>query len=255
MNEKIDTKRGRTRLMVSMIAMVATAGMWIFPSLWYVGGASGDGGHWVAERSEIDDWTFHETEVSETAERILVADSIFSGEFRNESKGKTIRVFSAKRESDSGRDIGLFVHTPDRCWTESGWIIEPAEPSFVSIDVNGIEVGFERRIFSNRGRRELVYFCGLVNGNQLPYRLDHNLDVGLQAGKMERTKGVGSSLRMIDRKFWTGIGNSFLSREFLWGPKQFVRVSTPCSGLKNDSDDLLIAFIQDWLEFQPLEES
>lgn len=243
------------RSMGPVVAALVVVGLWVFPRVWYVGGIGESDGYWVAEKEELSAWTFHQMEVSETAERILVADSIFSGEFRNQSTQEVVRVFSARRESDSGRDIGLFVHTPDRCWTESGWEIEIAEPDFKVVTINGVDVGFERRIFQNHGVRELVYFCGLVNGAQLPYRLDHNLNVGVRAGAEERVKGLGFTSRLTDEKFWGGIGNSFLSRRFLWGPKQFIRVSTPSGPNPEVADDLLVRFLSEWLEFTAMSSS
>ena len=226
--------------------------IWAFPGVWYQHDLKDESGYWVKERSEIVDWVFTPMEVSTTAEKILVADTIFSGEFEHNDGQRIVRVFSARRERDSGRDIGLFVHTPDRCWTEAGWELLPDSRDYITVEVGGVLVGFERRVFQHRGRKELVYFCGLVNGEQLPYRLDHNYNVGLRVMGQTRTRGVGTFERMKAGRFWNGIKESFIGRRYLWGPKQFVRLSTPVISGFDEADKALEQFLQLWLSFEPL---
>jgi hypothetical protein len=163
-----------------------------------------------------------------------------------------LRVFSAKRYAESGNDFGLFVHTPDRCWTESGWRMEPVQPEFRRLEIHGIPLEFERRIFATESGRELVYFTGLVGGQPLPYRLDHNLSVGMRHALHVAKDDTGTTLRASDERFWRRVWESFLARRRLLGPKEFLRISTPISetGIAK-ADGLLEDFLSQWL--QPVE--
>src|SRR5262249_43670862 len=128
---------------------------------------------WLSERKDVPGWNYRAIPVDESAEKILVADRMFNAEYTN-SVGAEILVFSAKRYDEKANEIGLFIHTPDRCWVEAGWRCDPeAEPTFKEISLDGAAVTIERRIFEFKGRRELVYFFGLQGGRTLPYRLDH----------------------------------------------------------------------------------
>ena len=140
------------------------------------------------------------------------------------------------------------MHTPDRCWVEAGWQIESSEPQTTEVRLNEEPIRFERRVFVSGPNRELVYFGGLVRGKPLPYRLDHNLSIAhrLQAGSKKKAAAVG--LRVSDGHFWKRLWDSFASREELFGPKQFIRISTPIS-----ADDMALAdqrlreFLPRWL--------
>src|SRR5215212_6959379 len=171
----------RPRSMLWSLGLVSAliAILWGFPAVWYTRTDAQLGHFWLSERTNVTGWTFGDIPVSKAAEAILVADRLVSGEFST-SAGKRVRVFSAKRYVESQNEIGLFVHTPDRCWTESGWKMAPVQPEFESLVVHGIPLLFERRVFSSGGQRELVYFAGLVGGQPLPYRFDHNLSVGMK---------------------------------------------------------------------------
>ncbi len=141
---------------------------WGFPFIWYTH-ATADGQYfWLSEQKAVEGWTYSEEPVAKSAEAILVADRLTSGEFRNTS-GQSVRIFSAKRYQEKQNEIGLFVHTPDRCWTESGWQIDPQVPDVLNITLHGVPIQFERRIFEGGGMRELVYFCGLTGGQPLPH--------------------------------------------------------------------------------------
>ena len=78
--------------------------------------------------------------------------------------------------------------------------MEPVQPEFRQVNLHGIPLLLERRVFSTGRQRELVYFTGLVAGQPLPYRLDHNLSVGmrhaLHAAQMNRDQlaSVGPAL-------------------------------------------------------------
>jgi hypothetical protein len=107
----------------------------------------------------------------------------------------------------------------------------------------------ERRIFSNRSQRELVYFGGLVGGQPLPYRLDHNLPYGLKHALSGAKDKSGSTLPASDKRFWGRVWEAFLTRRPLTGPKQFLRVSTPIGQDKLAEADLLLeSFLSVWLQ-------
>lgn len=229
------------------LALLVTA-LWQFPSAWYTRNDPQLGRFWLAEQSQVSGWTFQEVPVDRSAEAILVADRLVNGEFKA-ADGRMVRVFSAKRYRDSQNEIGLFVHTPDRCWTEAGWKMEPVQPEFRQVNLHGIPLLLERRVFSTGRQRELVYFTGLVAGQPLPYRLDHNLSVGMRHALHAAQDRTGTSLRASDQRFWQRIWDSFIARRPLVGPTQFLRVSTPIVG--NDiekADALLEGFLPAWLQ-------
>jgi hypothetical protein len=212
----------------TILALLILA-LWAFPFFWY----SVEGTHTrisLTENANIPGWIFDEIPISESAERLLVADHTINGEFRN-GNGEAIRVFSAKRLVENANEIGLFVHTPDRCWVQAGWRIHPITPEIQEITLHGKNLQVERRLFQIGQGKELVYFFGLVNGHPLPYRLDHNL--ARAARVAESTTRVKPA---ADLHFWQRLWTSFSSRHKLSGPKHFVRISTPVQ-----SDDLFAA--------------
>jgi hypothetical protein len=225
--------------------------LWGFPAVWYTRSDYSLRPVWLSERTNVVGWSSSSISVSEAAERLLVADRLVSREFRRDADGQAVRVFSAKRYSAKPHDIGLFVHTPDRCWTQGGWQLQPAMPDSVDLEVQGVRMVFERRIFMTDGQRELVYFGGLVGGQPLPYRLDHNLSVGTkyafdQAAKEIRAMGAG--YRSTDKLFWQRVWEAFVSRRRILGPKQFIRISTPVGGADVEAGDrLLQGFLESWL--------
>ncbi|MCP5519041.1 MAG: exosortase-associated EpsI family protein [Verrucomicrobiales bacterium] len=226
--------------------------LWLFPSFWYTASDTQSRRVWLSSRTQIDGWTFGEEVVAESAERLLVADELFSGAFTNQTDRTVIRAFTAKRFTSNSRDIGLFVHTPDRCWTQGGWKLQAVEPTFVEATVHGVPMVFERRVFVSGGHRELVYFGGLVGGQPLPYRLDHNYSVALKY-QVERSgsgrDGRGAGQRAFDPLFWGRIWDSFVARRALLGPKQFVRISTTLRGGDlGQADAALLAFLPLWLQ-------
>ncbi|MCF7669980.1 MAG: exosortase-associated EpsI family protein [Verrucomicrobia bacterium] len=240
---KIITPSALYPLSLSILILV----LWAWPAFWYAQDAGGDYGKcWLSGNNKMDDWEYRPVPVSDVAERILVADRIFNGEFRN-ARSEVIRVFSAKRYDEKPHDIGLFVHTPDRCWTEAGWRIEPVAGETVAISVEGLELVMERRVFTAGARRELVYFGGMVGGEPLPFRLDHNLSVGERYGE-DRSR-TGAFLRAIDGKYWRRVWDAFITRRPMYGPKQFIRVSTTIGGdTIGDCDKRLEDFLEKWLE-------
>lgn len=229
---------------VSLIAL----GLWVFPLLWYNRLDPKEGLFWLAEQNHIDGWSYREVPVAKSAEAVLVADRLISGEFFKGSD-MTVQVFSAKRYDEKQNDIGLFVHTPDRCWTSAGWSLEAAAPDSVQLDLHGVPVRLERRIFDMGGVRELVYFGGLVGGQGVPYRLDHNLPAGLKRAMQSVAGKKSSHPWALDKLFWTRVWQSFVSRCPLLGPKQFIRISTPVAqGDVAAADTLLRQVLQQWLK-------
>jgi hypothetical protein len=215
--------------------------LWAFPRAWYTRQATGQVSQWLAEQTNAPGWTYKAIPVDKSAEKLLVADKLMNGEF---SKGgrdsRVVRVFGARRFKEDPKEIGLFVHTPDRCWVQAGNDVEPTVPDYVEVPVHGRTMGFERRLFRLGTQYELVYFTGLVGGQTLPYRLDHNYSVSRRAvvaGAKDRTNGAS---RWNDTLLWRRVFESFVSRRQLLGPKQFLRISTPVMGGDEKSADALI---------------
>lgn len=233
------------------VLTVAVVVLWGFLRFWYTRGAPAAQAVWLTPRTNIPGWDFREEPVDKVAERLLVADALFNGSYSNRQDGVVVRAFSAKRFTEDLNDIGLFVHTPDRCWTQGGWKLEPAEPTHVELTIHGVKMQFERRIFVAGGYRELVYFGGLVGGRPVPFRLDHNYSVALKYQVQRPGRRVEQSglTRALDPLFWRRLWDGFVSRSALTGPKQFLRVST---GVARDdvagADQLLQAFLPQWLE-------
>lgn len=223
--------------------------LWAFPKFWYTAKDESQSVGWFQEKTDLPGWDYFEIPVAESAERVLVADTLFSGEFVNTTNFLKVTAFSARRLSEDMNEIGLFVHTPDRCWTESGWQISPSQPETVTISINDRDILFERRIFSFQGVQHLVYFTGLIDGQTLPYRLDHNLSVAMrfQLNHEQDKSTAGATARSSDSRFWNRIWESFTSRRRITGPKQFLRISTEISGQSDNEDTILRNFIASWL--------
>jgi hypothetical protein len=243
---------GRGALAASGLLVAGLLLLWVFPTFWFTRSEAEVESVWLTPRKELPGWDFGAETVTKAEESALVADALFSGAYTNQTNGLVIRVFSAKRYTESARDIGLFVHTPDRCWTHGGWKLEPTEPTHVEVDVRGLKIVFERRVFVSGLHRELVYFGGLVGGQPLPYRLDHNYSVALKyqvkrADSEIDTRGAGA--RAFDALFWKRIWDGFVARRPLLGPKQFLRVSTGIQGENiAAADRALVDFLRVWLE-------
>ena len=221
--------------------------VWVFPRFWYSKTDPRQRYFWLAEQNQMSAWQYREQPVSQAAEAVLAADWIVNGEFTAEDK-PVVRVFSAKRYSEEAGEFDMFSHTPDRCWTSVGWKLEPAAPEFIELELQGITMKLERRIFSNGTRRELVYFGALVGGQPLPYRLDQHLSIGIKRGEKPPAGIFGKMLGAIDARFFSWPWRLFVHRRPLNGPKQFIRVSTPV--LRNDAEDadrLLTDFLPQWL--------
>jgi len=219
--------------------------VWSFPRFWY----SATDGHkdyvWLADRNPLPGWEYRETPLSAAAEGALAADRIVTGEFRNDA-GMVVRVFSAKRYSEKEGD--MFAHTPDRCWTSVGWKLEPARPDLVELNLHGIPLVLERRIFIHGTHRELVYFGALVGGQPLPYRLDQYLNIAARRTARPPSGIFGKMVGALDARFFGWPWKSFLNRRALFGPKQFIRVSTPLSAVRpEDVDSALKEFLSRWL--------
>lgn len=231
---------------VPMALSLLVALLWAFPAFWYTRAGHSDPA-WFTERTEVPGWQYSPVPIEKSAERILVADRTVNGEFTSPD-GSAIRVFSAKRYQEKSNEIGLFVHTPDRCWVESGWQIEPSPPEVQEITIHGVRLALERRIFKFGADRELVYFCGLVGGQTLPYRLDHNLSVGVRTALKQTGNPSQAAARASDTHFWKRLWTSFASRRDLFGPKHFIRISTPVQLSQIAEGDARLAnFLGQWL--------
>jgi hypothetical protein len=242
--------------MKALVVLAALIGVvWGFPRFWYTKTDTAAVTQWLQVRTNIAHWKFRDIAVDKSAERLLVADRLHNGEFipvsTNRRPGLPVRVFAAWRLKEDPREIGLFVHTPDRCWVQSGWSIESTAPEIVQTPVHGRDLAFERRIFQFHGQRELVYFTGLVGGQTLPYRLDHNLSVSrrvVAAGAQDKDR-VQKANRWNDSLLWQRVMESFASRRPLLGPKQFLRISTPLDdGDLAAADRRIREFLPLWLE-------
>jgi hypothetical protein len=221
--------------------------LWLFPRIWYTHTDPGQGYFWLAEQDHLPGWRFKSEQVSKAAEGVLGADKVVNGEFQNRM-GRIVRVFSAKRYASGESEHDMFTHTPDQCWTAIGWKLEPGLPDSIQVLVDGLQLNFERRIFSKDTHRELVYFGALVGGQPLPYRLDQYLNVALKRARRESFGILARSTVSLDGRLFGWPLKSFLSRRPLVGPKQFIRISTP---IINDdtkgADELLTNFLARWL--------
>lgn len=232
--------------LIAIFAALLIAALWAFPRVWYTNEAPADKFLWLRQSTNIANWKFEPQPVDKSAEAILVADRLASGEFR---RGKeVIRVFGADRFTARQNDIGLFTHTPDRCWVQVGWKIEPAAPDAVELNIHGAKIQGERRIYASKGHRELVYFWGMSSGQTLPFRLDHNLNTAFQQSANDASNSRAGAARATDKKFWARVWDSFASRRPFAGPKQFFRISTPATGDTAAEEKLLAEFVAQWLE-------
>lgn len=228
----------RKQSVIILCATLTIVGCWAFPVMWYER-PSQESVTWLSLKTQAPGWTIEFLEVGESAERVLAADELKYAECRTSDSGQLVRVFTAKRFNENPHEIGLFVHTPDRCWTESGWMLTDFHQDIRRLEVHGNEFEVERRIFTFHDKKELVYFFGLVGGKPLPYRLDHNLSVGRDYRIDETKTRSGGILRAKDKLLWSRVWDSFASRKQLFGPKEFIRISTEISSGEEDADALL----------------
>ena len=220
--------------------------LWQFPSVWYAGKADGASYQWFGLNEAIADWEFSEIPVGDAAEAILVADRMDNGAYR-QGNGPVVRVFSAKRYEEKENSVGLFSHTPDRCWTNTGMVIESEGPYFRKVDIHGIEMVLERRLFSMGNQRELVYFGALVGGAALPYRMDQYLGSGRRRTSSEDGDRGGAIDRLLNTRVWGWAFESFVKRARLAGPQQLIRISTPVVDSVEVADTRLLNFFEEWL--------
>ncbi len=220
--------------------------LWVFPALWYNSSDPSQKRVWLSGQTEMAGWSFETMPVAKSAESVLVADQMISGEYSQADR--KVRVFLAKRYEENNNDIGLFVHTPDRCWVQAGWRILPSEPDIIQVPLHGIILLLERRIFISGQHHELVFFGGLLGGQSLPYRLDHNLGVGLRKSADDSRKEKRGSW-IPDTLLFQRMWESFTSRLPLSGPKQFIRISTTFQPEQQASADALLKeFLVQWLQ-------
>ncbi len=236
--------------MKSLAALAAVVVLlWLFPRVWYTHTDSGQPVQWLAEQTNAPGWTYQVIGIDKSAERLLVADRLINGEFTRTERGSVpVRVFGARRFKEDPKEIGLFVHTPDRCWVQGGWNLDRVDPDFIEVEIHGRKIGFERRIFTVQGQSELVYFAGLVGGQTLPYRLDHNFSVSRRVVAAGHSDRITKANRWNDTVLWKRVWDSFASRRPLLGPKQFLRISTPVAqGGVQAADRRLQEMLPVWL--------
>jgi hypothetical protein len=233
--------------LIAILGALLVATAWAFPRVWYNRGGESNI-IWLNESTNLAAWTFQSIPVSKVEESALDADATFSGEFLKARD--RVNVFSAKRYSDDPNEIGLFVHTPDRCWVSAGWKLEPAAPDVTELEVAGLKIQAERRIFRwKSGERLLVYFYGLSAGQPLPYRLDHNLSIAYRQLMQSNSQVGAAQARASDKQFWGRVWDCFRDRRLRNGPKQFIRLATPISGSDIASaDDRLKKILPQWLQ-------
>jgi hypothetical protein len=202
---------------------------------------------WFGENERVDKWTYRDIPVAQSAEAVLAADHIANGDFQGVDASR-VSVYSAKRYGKKDNEIGLFSHTPDRCWTIVGWKLEKVEQDCENLTIHGVPILFERRIFTFNGRRELVYFTSLVGGKPLPYRIDQYLASSRQKTKATQDDTASTWLRLAQGRLWGWARESLKNRTPLFGPQQFVRISTPIeSGDVKAADARLKTILPKWM--------
>lgn len=233
----------RTCLTHAGAGLLLLAGM-IFPRFWY----NRRPGVIVAEPGlmpPVESWRFDPEPILKAAEKQLMADEVVNGICRN-ADGVSVRWLAVRNARSVPDATGLFVHTPDRCWTESGWRLEVLRPDHVKGTIDGKKWIWERRLFSRSGHRELVYFGGLVDGEPPLYRLDHNLSVA--GGGRELLDDTKTLSRMTDSHIWRRALDVFISRNAVRGRRLFLRASTQVFGEElANADKLLSEMLSRWM--------
>jgi len=233
---------------LSLVALAAlVVCLWQFPAVWYRDPNPGDDYRWFAEQTQLPGWTYREVPVSTAAESVIQADAMASGVFRGPS-GRDVQIYSAKRYLKKENEIGLFSHTPDRCWTAVGWRIEPAAPDVVELTLHGVPLLLERRVFAHGPDRVLVYFGAVVGGKPLPYRLDQYHSASRAPGQGPRDDTSSTWRRLAQTRLWSWAWDSFRQRTPLSGPQQFIRISTAEAGDLAAADRLLREMLPLWLQ-------
>jgi len=241
--------RLRHRQWVPVAALtVIVVVLWWLPRFWYTSWAAGSSFRWFQTSTNIAGWQYTAIPISKTAEAFLVADRLENGQLNGPDR-QEVSIYSAKRYVEKENEIGLFSHTPDRCWTEAGWKLEPQAPDYVELDVHGLRMLLERRVFAVAGRRELVYFTAVVGGKALPYRLNQYHRVGQKQGGGALSDSAGTLQRLLQARLWGWAWESFCKRAPLGGPQQFVRLSTPIgAGGIERADERLRQILPLWLQ-------
>jgi hypothetical protein len=239
--------KNRSVIVAAVLGAMFVGTLWAFPAAWYTKKGA-EQFVWLTERTNLTGWTFEPTSLSKSEEAALTADVTATGTF---TKGAdAVQVFAAKRFSNDPNEIGLFVHTPDRCWAESGWKFRSSAPDVTEVEIHGVKATCERRVFQWRsGEEMLVYFFGLSSGQALPYRLDHNLSTGQKQQVNAGAVGVGARARAVDGKLWGRVWECFESQQQIVGPKQFFRVATLLRrGDEKAADARLREVLNEWLQ-------
>ncbi|HEY9175911.1 MAG TPA: hypothetical protein VI136_26825 [Verrucomicrobiae bacterium] len=220
----------RAAILAVLLFAVTVGVLWAFPAYWYRGAAKDAQFLWLSEQTNVAGWTFKDIPIGEAAEAVLVGDRSVNGEFSSGDAARVIRVFSIKRYLQKENEIGLFSHTPDRCWTGAGWKIELIKPESLECQIHGLAVRFERRLFVHEEMKELVYFGAIAGGKALPYRLDQYLTASLERTEKAKRDQETTLFRLRSGRMWGWTWDSFVHRTAFGGPQQFIRISTPVGG-------------------------
>lgn len=210
----------------------------ILPSLWYNNKYPvGNKVDLNMFQRDIKGWTFKSVDIEDAIEKLIKSDKIVNGMYTNYEKHMEINLFVTEKISNDLNDFPecILSHTPDRCWPSVGWKVEEAVPNLTVIEFEDHSIIFERRIFSYNGIRQLVYFTGLLNGQQLPFRLNHNY------------KNYRNDIyKIFNEDVMQRLTQTFKSRLTLKGKKNFIRFSTEINyGLKQTERDFS-DFISSW---------
>jgi len=213
---------------------VLVVALWYFPVFWYNNSSNSHGWKLGVDTSGISNSIFINSVVDPTEKKILLVDDLISGQYKPiDTSCAPITIYLATVNDYDPRAVSLFAHTPDRCWTEGGWVIRHIYSGSFNLLIGGRKFTFEKRIFDGFGHSELVFFTGVVSGSPLPFRLDYNYPLNIEAIQLgipnilERGWFSGDSCwRRDPRLIWRPMWESFVSRKKLDGSIQFLRVST-----------------------------
>jgi len=247
--DQLEQRDGASARWLTTLLLAGLVGViWVFPDFWYTAAGSGKDFRWLTENTNVPSHLYRAVPVNEVAEAFLVADRLSNGEFVRKS-GPPVRVFSAKRFLKKENEIGLFSHTPDRCWTSVGWKMEPLERDYCQVQVHGVPILFERRLFTAGVQKELVYFGALVGGKPLPYRLNQYATAAQGSEGVLGMDRTGTLRRLAQGRVWGWALESFFTRTPLLGPQQFIRVSTPVDADgPGAADERLQELLPQWLQ-------
>jgi hypothetical protein len=122
----------------------------------------------------MDGFRFVEDPISPAAQATLDTTNLFNGNFIAESElpegPQEFTTFAAQWDGSRRQSMSVVQHTPDICWVGAGWMPHDlGQPRRVDLDLHGISVPFECRVFEAPGQpqRQLVLWCTVVGGRIL----------------------------------------------------------------------------------------